>query len=651
MIPIRRPTGGTGLPASGVAALPHVSGSPAQTTGSIGAGGTALTVADASTFAVGHGVFVLGAGGGITPLVTVITAVNGAVLTLRDAAVQGVAGARVQHDDTEALQAIITARLATGNAELDLPAGTFRINRQCAPGAGGLLSLPPEYKQANKVLTLRGASRPPNFYFELPARAGLTILETELTGIDNTILYGIIGAPYAGSDVPDGNSVLSIELHAENLLMIVPPNGSIGGIQGLWMGGLSARNVQVQTGRRWLDMVALSNPASFGIAFPTQGNYGMTHAQTCVVFNVYAGYIVAEHSTFDYCAAGNCHYGVFARSGGHLSSGSLNLYQCRINVGAASGAGWHGNAPRLAVDYTVSFENTGTQGSGNFAPIVDLDDPDGHLSGVLRYEAYPDVPLTRNGGPQVFAVPLSDPGSVWGAVAPAPLAWDASGPSIQTDVALWLRADRAPGAAGDPVSDWPDAARGIHATQATAGARPVKRAGGQGGQPYLEFSGAQELVTSALDALAGRGSLTVLVVLAASGAATVALETGDNSNNVPGTWGVVYDTGKIQSILNMGSAGTVAAAEALHNTVSAQIITVNYAADPPIAMRGGNTLIVQPPAPAQTLVGDVLHLGQRSGGVAPLTGRIYEVLIFKRELSAAEQTAAYDNYLKVRYGL
>lgn len=88
------------------------------TTGSINSGTASLTVGSASTWRVGQGILVAGAGTAGADLITTVTAISGTTFTLADNASTNVAGVRVQHDDTAALQAAVTAK-----GVLYLPAG------------------------------------------------------------------------------------------------------------------------------------------------------------------------------------------------------------------------------------------------------------------------------------------------------------------------------------------------------------------------------------------------------------------------------------------------------------------------------------------------------------------------------------------------
>jgi hypothetical protein len=75
------------------------SGSATATTGGISGGSNVLTVASATSFSVGHGIKVAGAGTGGGALTTWITAINGLDFTLYAKAVGTVVAAAVTHDD------------------------------------------------------------------------------------------------------------------------------------------------------------------------------------------------------------------------------------------------------------------------------------------------------------------------------------------------------------------------------------------------------------------------------------------------------------------------------------------------------------------------------------------------------------------------
>lgn len=83
----------------GDSGLVTASGSNTATTGGITGGADSLVVASATSFSVGHGIKVAGAGTGGGDLSTWITAIDGVTFTLHSKAVNTVVAAVVSHDD------------------------------------------------------------------------------------------------------------------------------------------------------------------------------------------------------------------------------------------------------------------------------------------------------------------------------------------------------------------------------------------------------------------------------------------------------------------------------------------------------------------------------------------------------------------------
>jgi len=124
------------------------SGSNQETTGSIAAGQTLLTVAGAIDFEVGQGIAIAKAGvGGNTPHVTTIVAINGTDLTLADPALSSVTDTPVRHDDGQTIQDAIDALPISGSINYSggktgtvyLPPGNYCIRTPIRIRAGMIL--------------------------------------------------------------------------------------------------------------------------------------------------------------------------------------------------------------------------------------------------------------------------------------------------------------------------------------------------------------------------------------------------------------------------------------------------------------------------------------------------------------------------------
>ncbi|CEF41145.1 hypothetical protein predicted by Glimmer/Critica [Acetobacter senegalensis] len=106
-------------------------GSAAQTTGTITAGTSILTVASIEDFAVGDAVSVAGASAASICgyLVATIESIDGLNITLDAPADTTVTGAQVLHDETDALNACFAYLTNNGGGRAYFPSGTYNINK------------------------------------------------------------------------------------------------------------------------------------------------------------------------------------------------------------------------------------------------------------------------------------------------------------------------------------------------------------------------------------------------------------------------------------------------------------------------------------------------------------------------------------------
>lgn len=90
-------------------------GTIGTTTGTISIGTNSLVVANASGWTIGMGIAVANAGtGGTTELITKVTGISGTTFTLQNNAIATATGQAVNHDDTVAISAAISASLISG---------------------------------------------------------------------------------------------------------------------------------------------------------------------------------------------------------------------------------------------------------------------------------------------------------------------------------------------------------------------------------------------------------------------------------------------------------------------------------------------------------------------------------------------------------
>jgi hypothetical protein len=135
-------------------------GVDSTTTGSIVSGSSSLTVASASGWKPGMGIAVQRAGaGGTTELVTTVSAVSGAVLTLASPAFATVSNIAIHHDDTAAIQAAVKS-----GSNVYLRPGNYNVTSEITvstaisiSGTGGGLATIWNRGAANNVFLLNYA--------------------------------------------------------------------------------------------------------------------------------------------------------------------------------------------------------------------------------------------------------------------------------------------------------------------------------------------------------------------------------------------------------------------------------------------------------------------------------------------------------------
>jgi LysM repeat protein len=104
----------------------HAAGTIATTTGSISASSQSLTVASATGWSTGEGIDVAGAGTAGADLITSVTSISGSTFTLAATAGTSVSNAIVNHDDTAAIAAAISAAMSSGTP-VHLRAGNYNV--------------------------------------------------------------------------------------------------------------------------------------------------------------------------------------------------------------------------------------------------------------------------------------------------------------------------------------------------------------------------------------------------------------------------------------------------------------------------------------------------------------------------------------------
>lgn len=317
------------------------SGLYAQTTGSVSAGSSSLVVADGSSFAVGQGIFIKGAGASGTDFVTTISVINGSTLTLAANASTDVSSVLAQHDDTAAINAALAAAYNAGGGVVYLPKtgsdGYYRCN-----GAYNA--------RTNSILTIPARNVFPGWYCTLGCIN--VILEGETRGYykyDFSVWGGCIidcsDAPHGGGTRPafyapepyvlcTNNQLHLSYVHAsvKELSILLPSDPSMDGLMFSNIGEADIERVSI-----------ISKPVSiynwYEAAEPTHGTVGVYLPQRlnntrvyvgpgCFIDGFDTGVVFSEHTIFMSPYITHCKTGLFAGSSDRPGWGCVELEQC-----------------------------------------------------------------------------------------------------------------------------------------------------------------------------------------------------------------------------------------------------------------------------------------------------------------------------------
>jgi hypothetical protein len=338
-------------PASGGVTLPpatvlvtdfKASGSKQTFLGGITAGSTSLTLTSGThDFKVGQGISIVGAGAlavidaGSNLLVSSITAIAGAVITIADAATHTVSGAVVKHDDTVAIQTAITSIWTAGGGTVLFPAGYYRVNNGFTD-FNSILKIPKNLYSAAAIPMAFKGEAPAGYlcYAGGVTEKGSAIIHTDL--IDTTASM-LSGGPY-----PDGSAAWQTYLNntcvtMEGLVWRSYENPQISAVDLSACGPYTiVRDVSVDAGT---PLLGIGGTPSLSTAVePTHGTFGLhlPGNSTCILIectdvavNSYGiGIVASECVQFNQAIIMQCKAGLRLIEGYHLLTGRFLIWHC-----------------------------------------------------------------------------------------------------------------------------------------------------------------------------------------------------------------------------------------------------------------------------------------------------------------------------------
>jgi hypothetical protein len=316
-------------------------GDGTQTTGSVTASSATLTVANGTTFDVGEGIYIAGAGTSGARFVATVTARNGNTITLSSTAATTVSGAVVQHDDSAAINAAIAAALEGGGGTIYLKNGHWRCNGPFDGTTDSILTVPPagNYTGTPIYIGLVGES-PGTLDADYEEYVGGTCIDSsDSPGANTKHLF----APHRYIGSPSFENLnaewSAIEFRTDKLLYLVMSNPTI---NGLMLANTLRADIgnQVRVIAKAVDGAWVEPTGSTGgIAMPLALNNIASRTGAAQVVGFQYGIGIGEHQILDRSVIGFCKVGlnVSGVAGGHAIVGTASTENCNIMLAVSGG--------------------------------------------------------------------------------------------------------------------------------------------------------------------------------------------------------------------------------------------------------------------------------------------------------------------------
>ncbi len=386
------------------------SGSATTTTGDIGAGSTSLVVANASTFAVGQGICIKGAGPAGTHHVTRIAAIARATITLTTAAAATVNDAVVQHDDTAAINAAIAACHAAGGGTVYLRAGRYRVAAPLNRRTNSLITYPQDigYSTTSTIVRLIGEVRGRlNRACTSIATGGVTIDATDAPAGAGAYPAVISIAPYVQQPQQPTEDWNCIHAIFDRLLIVTASDSTLSGI-------MASNTLRLTCGDE-LAIICLADTEDGWVA-PTHDTVGLYCPQLqnnydcglgwAHIINFDVGLITGEHMEAQKVKINFCNTGVLVARTGLLTAGSFIIEMCPEYIRLADGT-----SIGALVDFRLETEDK----SGEWYSLRasgGIVDPENLLRGRIAYAASRQnvgyIKLPKEGATKVTITNLHD---------------------------------------------------------------------------------------------------------------------------------------------------------------------------------------------------------------------------------------------------
>lgn len=289
-------------------------------------------------------------------------------------------------DDTDAIQAAITAVWTAGGGTVFFPKGIYLCNGPFLSGYNSVLALPINSATGATAYTIEFVGEVPPGHTVAYAfdNTKCSTIKTTKTGTGSyPALFA--GNSYQGIGPISYTLMNNVKVFMRNLFFQVPDNPSVYGVRLDGVGWASVDDCVVIAGN------AATEPTGGTAAMwmPDTINFGETWLNRVFVAGFDTGFMLGEHTRAPLIYAHLCKNGVTFLPSNYPSWANIQLSSC------VKGINFSGT--QHVVDLLIETEH---DGSGWWAPTYDINDPTNAAAGMVR--TY--VGNGMSGGDQVFSL-------------------------------------------------------------------------------------------------------------------------------------------------------------------------------------------------------------------------------------------------------
>lgn len=255
---------------------------------------TSVTLTDPSTFAVGQGICIPGAGTSSAWYVGSITALSGSVATVTPALGTTVSNAWAMHDDTIAIRAARDAAATVFVDTVFFPQGIYNVNAALEFSNTARVGFPNVSFSEPKTITLLGEGYPPQYQQDENL--------SEIPILGDTYHASIIKTSQAGAAIIGGfgtgnlASFSNVLLVLENLVIRTYDNPQCTAVDASNAEQLVVTNCIINTGYNSQFATQPTLNTSAALKTPALNNNGFIDLRNVAVLGHYNGFVTNEHT-------------------------------------------------------------------------------------------------------------------------------------------------------------------------------------------------------------------------------------------------------------------------------------------------------------------------------------------------------------------